>query len=207
MKINTKWTLFLLATFTVLYGIADTLLNPTYSLVENEDIKYSVVYYSNRLSDRMDEYFSFDTGTNYIVLDTMFSNDSGYIFDSWNTSIDGTGDKYNKGDIIVLNDDIKLYAQWKVDKDADVNTLENISLSIGNLNEKFDRDKLAYTASVDSDIVIIDVVKTSSKSTVVGAGKVYLDYGDNEINIAVISENGNVKIYRLIIHRKSVDEV
>ena len=35
-----------------------------------------------------------------------------YEFDSWNTAVDGTGIKYNPGDVYNVNSDIKLYAQW-----------------------------------------------------------------------------------------------
>lgn len=67
-------------------------------------------------------------GTGTHIVDGLFSGEpytvlglsetgisrEGYSFTSWNTKADGTGIAYRSGDIITLEDDLMLYAQWKV---------------------------------------------------------------------------------------------
>jgi len=64
---------------------------------------------------------------NYEVTDIPFASDytvlsladtgitrSGYTFIGWNTAADGDGVSYNPGNVITINGNITLYAQWKV---------------------------------------------------------------------------------------------
>ena len=49
------------------------------------------------------------------VLNNNIFTKEGYVFDCWNTKIDGTGEKYEENAIInELLDDLDLYAQWKM---------------------------------------------------------------------------------------------
>jgi len=78
---------------------------------------------------------------------------------------------------------------------SDINTLDNITISDGTLNEIFNKDINEYTGIVNSDKIIIDVIKTDSNSTVSGdVGEVMLHYGTNIFNIVVTSESGKVNI-------------
>lgn len=86
---------------------------------------------------------------------------------------------------------------------SDDNTLENISLSNGTLNEVFDKDKKEYTASVNSDKVTILFDKTDENSIVSGdIGELSLYYGTNTFNIVVTSESGIENTYVVNIFRE-----
>jgi len=59
----------------------------------------------------------------------------GYSFVEWNTTIDGAGKAYSAGDIIVINNHVNLYAQWKRDSESNTgSTFDNSSPYIGGSN-------------------------------------------------------------------------
>lgn len=39
---------------------------------------------------------------------------TGYTFIGWNTKSDGSGTHYDKGDTFTISDNVKLYAEWKI---------------------------------------------------------------------------------------------
>lgn len=84
---------------------------------------------------------------------------------------------------------------------SDINSLSNIELSIGTLNETFNSDITSYTATIDSEKVIITATKTDANSIVTGDGEVKLHYGTNTVTITVTSENGISKDYNIKINR------
>ena len=84
---------------------------------------------------------------------------------------------------------------------SDINSLSNIELSIGTLNETFNSDITSYTATIDSEKVIITAAKTDANSIVTGDGEVKLHYGTNTVTITVTSESGNSKDYNIKINR------
>ena len=86
--------------------------------------------------------------------------------------------------------------------ESDINSLESITLSTGSLNETFDKDILEYTATVDSDVLDISVTKTDDSSTIDGIlSGIALHYGTNDINIKVVSETNEERVYILHINR------
>ena len=85
---------------------------------------------------------------------------------------------------------------------SDVNTLDSITLSTGNINEEVTNDNNIYTATVDSDNVSITVVTTDKYSRVEGnLENINLHYGTNNIDIKVISETGKENIYTIKVFR------
>jgi len=80
---------------------------------------YSVNYYGNGNTAG-----AAPTGTNDIEPGseyTVLGNTGGlrkivgrdtYIFNGWNTKTDGTGEHYDAGDVITVNDNVTLYAEW-----------------------------------------------------------------------------------------------
>ena len=84
---------------------------------------------------------------------------------------------------------------------SDVNTLDNIEISLGELNETFDKEKNNYTANVNSSKVNIIVDKTDENSFVDGDGEIELEYGNNEVKIIVTSEDGKENVYIINIFR------
>lgn len=85
---------------------------------------------------------------------------------------------------------------------SSVNTLENITLSVGNLNETFDKNVNNYTAVVDVEKLVVSVTLTDQKATVTGdVGRNTLYEGHNEIIIYVTSESGITNTYVIDVYR------
>lgn len=85
---------------------------------------------------------------------------------------------------------------------SDVNTLDNITLSTGSLDEEFNGGINEHNATVDSEKVTINAIKTDDNSSVSGdIGEVTLHYGTNTFNIMVTSETGIQNTYTLNIYR------
>ena len=71
---------------------------------------FTVSYRPNGGSGSENDY-GVDAGTTHIVADQGYTMD-GFEFKAWNTEPDGTGIPYSNGDAILVDDDIKLFAQW-----------------------------------------------------------------------------------------------
>ena len=85
---------------------------------------------------------------------------------------------------------------------SDVNTLEQLKISNGNLVPSFDKNITSYQAIVGSDRVVIQALPSDSGAKLDGdIGEQKLQYGANSFIIKVISERGNVKEYHLYITR------
>ena len=54
----------------------------------------------------------------------------GFVFEGWNTAIDGTGDYYADGATVTLLDDLTLYAQWEQLYTITLAAVENGSISV-----------------------------------------------------------------------------
>lgn len=80
-------------------------------------ISYKVVYNSNYpdvdSSEQKSLEIEVDCNDNeYEIVDNQFSDNESLRFISWNTNPNGTGIEYYPGDLIKLDKNIKLYAQW-----------------------------------------------------------------------------------------------
>ena len=90
------------------------------------------------------------------------------------------------------------------DSRSSINTLKTLSLSIGDI--KFKSDVLEYSVNVDNEVdkITIKSSLTDSKSRYVEDyqnREIELIEGSNKIEIKVIAEKGNIKIYTLNINR------
>lgn len=81
------------------------------------------------------------------------------------------------------------------------NDLANLSLNNYNITPKFNKDIMEYRATVDSNVVVIEASAKDKSTTVNGAGRKELKYGENIFAITLTSEMGAKKIYKLIIMR------
>ena len=72
----------------------------------------------------------------------------------------------------------------------------------------FAYDKLNYSMEADTgvDSVKIEATSINNKASIEGLGTIKLENGDNNINIKVIAENGNVTNYVLTINKKEKEE-
>ena len=70
--------------------------------------------------------------------------------------------------------------------------------------EGFSYNKLKYNidAALGTDSVKIEAVSINNKASISGVGTIKLESGNNNINIKVTAENGNVTNYNLIINKK-----
>ena len=83
------------------------------------------------------------------------------------------------------------------------------SLSVEGYSIDFDKDKLEYSLDVDDDVASIDVSAKANddKATVIGTGNIKLTDGINNIKITVIAENGNERVYTLLVNVKDIDPI
>lgn len=85
---------------------------------------------------------------------------------------------------------------------SNINTLNDITLTDGTINEAIAQDRTSYTATVAAATTTLSVVKTDEKSSVEGdIGNLSLHYGTNNFNINVTSESGETKKYTIAIYR------
>lgn len=96
-------------TFTI---TADTTLYAQWE--EIPVVTFTMSYNNNGGEGTMtDSNSPYESGATVTILGNTFTR-SGYTFDCWNTSADGTGTSYTSGDTFAITADTTLYAQWEV---------------------------------------------------------------------------------------------
>ena len=88
----------------------------------------------------------------------------------------------------------------KKEYDSD-NTLKNLEIENYKINPNFNKDTTEYKLEVDESVekVNIKATATSDKAEVIGVGEKNLTQGENTIEVKVIAENGNEKVYKILI--------
>lgn len=81
------------------------------------------------------------------------------------------------------------------------NTLKSLSIDGYDLEPAFNKDTTEYRLTVDQSVEKIKVNATANdgKASITGTGEKSLSNGENTIEIKVTAENGNEKIYKLIV--------
>ncbi len=81
------------------------------------------------------------------------------------------------------------------------NALASLSVDGYDIEPKFNKDTLEYKLFVDEKVesIKINAKAKDSKAEVKGTGDVKLSPGENTLEIKVIAENGNEKVYKLIV--------
>ncbi len=82
------------------------------------------------------------------------------------------------------------------------NTLKTLTFSSGELSPKFDASITNYKLEVEESSITITATANDTKAKVSGTGKKNLAYGDNIINVVVVSESGSKKTYKITVTRK-----
>ena len=82
------------------------------------------------------------------------------------------------------------------------NDLSSLSIEGYDLEPKFSKDTLEYKLEVDETVDKINIKASASddEAEVKGTGEVNLSSGENIIEVKVIAENGNEKVYKIIIN-------
>ncbi len=82
--------------------------------------------------------------------------------------------------------------------------LASLALSAGSLTPQFDKDVLAYTATVDNDVESLRVTAVAAdaeRATVVVTGGDNLQVGENILTVKVTAEDGTEKTYTIRVTR------
>lgn len=85
------------------------------------------------------------------------------------------------------------------------NYLQSIELSLGRLSPDFYRETFEYEiVDLPEDIMEIEVnaLAEDDKASVSGIGKIALNKGENNLELAVTAQNGNVRQYILKVNKK-----
>ena len=89
------------------------------------------------------------------------------------------------------------------------NTLSSLSIDGYEITPKFNKDTLEYKLEVDEDVEKITIKgKTADdKAEISGIGEKALTEGENKIEVKVTAENGNEKIYKIIVTVKDKNPI
>jgi len=90
-------------------------------------------------------------------------------------------------------------------KDGNPNyKLKSLAVEGFELSPTFDRDVYEYGLIVDYEVSSVNILakELGINAVIDGAGKRELAVGENQISVKVTAENGDVAIYKIIIHRK-----
>lgn len=81
------------------------------------------------------------------------------------------------------------------------NSLKSLNIEGYDLNPKFNKDTTEYKLTVDQSIekINISASTTDTKASVSGTGEVSLSSGENTIEVRVTAENGNEKVYKIVV--------
>lgn len=80
------------------------------------DVTYTISYDSNGGTGQVVDSNKYELNDSVEVKDITGVSKEGYVFVGWNTSKDGSGTMYSPSSSILIDDNITLYAQWKVEK-------------------------------------------------------------------------------------------
>lgn len=82
------------------------------------------------------------------------------------------------------------------------NTLKSLTIEGYNLEPMFNKDSLEYKLTVDEKVekIVIKAEANHNKASIKGTGEINLSNGENIIEIKVTAENGNDKIYKIIVN-------
>lgn len=85
------------------------------------------------------------------------------------------------------------------------NKLSSLSVDGFSIGPEFNADLYEYSLIVPAETSSVTIKATAydGKAKIAGSGTVLLNYGANEINVAVTAENGAVRTYTVIISRQA----
>lgn len=112
--------------------------------------------------------------------------------------------------IIVTSEDEKKTNtyEFKIVKDSVKLGLKSLKINGYALNEEFDNEKLNYTADIPNEIDTISIEATpedGNKVTIKGGTN--LKVGGNTVRVTVKDDDGNSKVYEIIVTRSEESEV
>lgn len=164
-----------------------------------EPINHNVVFYANNGTYEGATQVVFESVETPLRKNTFVTD--GYIFKEWNTKIDGTGISYEDEEVISIDSDLHLYAQWEqfdyeinnypVDEDKKYISEIEVNTQINDFTPNF---RLGYGYGIEVDYKEIDdkqVLYTGGKTRIIHGIDLYAEYtnivkgdvtGDGKIN-------------------------
>lgn len=84
------------------------------------------------------------------------------------------------------------------------NNLSDLSITGYDINPAFNKDITNYSLNIPNNIstIIVNATKESNKATISGTGTKNINVGSNTLQVIVTAENGNKKIYSIIVNRE-----
>lgn len=85
------------------------------------------------------------------------------------------------------------------------NLLSSLSVSAGGLTPTFQRFTQSYDVTVENSVssITVNAAAADGKARISGTGNYNLNVGNNEIEVKVTAENGDVRTYKLHVNRKA----
>lgn len=89
------------------------------------------------------------------------------------------------------------------------NSLKSLSIEGYNFEPNFNTNTTEYKLTVDQSVEKLKINATANhnKASVTGTGEVNLSSGENIIEVKVTAENGNVKVYKLIVNALDLNPI
>lgn len=109
------------------------------------------------------------------------------------TNIAASDDNYNSYDGSSVSATIRVK--------SNVNTLSSLSVSGYTLTPAFNPNTTSYAVNTDNSSITINATKSDSRASVSGIGTKNINYGKNTFNVVVKAEDGNSKIYTIVVNR------
>ena len=110
---------------------------------------------------------------------------SGFVFDGWNTAIDGTGDYYADGATVILLDDLTLYAQWNQLFNITVVQVNhgNISASV---SQAFEETEIILTAIPDPCFALTHWTVTDAQGNAISVTENQFEMPASDVTVSAV---------------------
>ena len=130
----------------------------------------------------------------------------GFVFEGWNTAIDGIGDYYADGATVTLLDDLTLYAQWN-----QLFTITLVQANHGSIStsasQAFEESEIYLTATADPCYTLTQWVVTDAQGYAVTVTENHFEMPASDVTVSAVfsySSQSFVQEYQLVT---SVDQL
>lgn len=130
----------------------------------------------------------------------------GFVFEGWNTAIDGTGDYYADGATVTLLDDLTLYAQWN-----QLFTITLVQANHGSISasasQAFEETEIYLTATADPCFTLTQWVVTDAQGHAITVTENHFEMPASDVTVSAVfsySSQSFVQEYQLVT---SIDQL
>lgn len=119
------------------------------------------------------------------VLNANAFTKPGFVFDGWNTAVDGTGDYYADCAMVTLLDDLTLYAQW-----IQLYNITLVQASHGNINasalQAFEETEIILTATPDPCFALAQWIVTDMQGNAVVVTENQFEMPASDVTVSAV---------------------